>query len=102
MDMLVETLSVSGFQVTKSGGTFFLYMRAPRAATTDRGGRIEFESGEAVSQWLIREKLISTVPWDDAEPAIRFSVTFAAQGEEEENRVIREIADRLGDVRFEF
>ena len=60
------------------------------------------DSGEALSQWLIREKLISTVPWDDAEPAIRFSVTFAASDEADEDRVINEIAARLGDVKFEF
>ena len=43
-----------------------------------------------------------TVPWDDAEPAIRFSVTFAASDEADEDRVINEIASRLGDVKFEF
>jgi LL-diaminopimelate aminotransferase len=42
------------------------------------------------------------VPWDDAESAIRFSVTFAAKDEADEDRVINEIASRLGDVKFEF
>ena len=40
---------------------------------------MEFRSAEEVSQWLITEKLISTVPWDDAGAYLRFSVTFAAQ-----------------------
>ena len=48
------------------------------------------------------EKLISTVPWDDAGPALRLSVTFAAKTVDEENRILGEIARRLGDVKFEF
>ena len=102
MDKLVGVLQGAGFQVNKSGGSFFLYMSAAKAAVKSDGERVEFENGEALSQWLIREKLISTVPWDDAEPAIRFSVTFAASDEADEDRVINEIAARLGDVKFEF
>ena len=102
MDKLVGVLQSAGFQVNKSGGSFFLYMSAAKAAVKSDGERVEFENGEALSQWLIREKLISTVPWDDAEPAIRFSVTFAASDEADEDRVINEIASRLGDVKFEF
>ena len=102
MDKLVGVLQSAGFQVNKSGGSFFLYMSAAKAAVKSDGERVEFENGEALSQWLIREKLISTVPWDDAEPAIRFSVTFAASDESDEDRVINEIATRLGDVKFEF
>ena len=102
MDKLIGVLQNAGFQVNKSGGSFFLYMSAARAAVKADGERVEFENGEALSQWLIREKLISTVPWDDAEPAIRFSVTFAAKDVTDEDRVIGEIASRLGDVKFEF
>ena len=102
MDKLVGVLQKSGFKVNKSGGSFFLYMSAAKAALKTNGKRIEFENGEDLSQWLIHEKLISTVPWDDAEPAIRFSVTFAAKNEIDEDRVISEIASRLSDVKFEF
>ena len=102
MDKLVGVLQNAGFQANKSGGSFFLYMSAAKAAVKSDGERVEFKNGEDLSQWLIREKLISTVPWDDAEPAIRFSVTFAASDEADEDRVINEIAARLGDVKFEF
>jgi LL-diaminopimelate aminotransferase len=102
MDKLVGVLQKSGFKVNKSGGSFFLYMSSAKAALKTNGERIEFENGEDLSQWLIHEKLISTVPWDDAEPAIRFSVTFAAKNEADEDRVISEIASRLSDVKFEF
>ena len=102
MDKLVVVLQKSGFKVNKSGGSFFLYMSSAKAALKTDGKRIEFKNGEALSQWLIREKLISTVPWDDAEPAIRFSVTFAAEDEADEDRVISEIESRLSNVKFEF
>lgn len=35
---------------------------------------------------MITEHLISTVPWDDAGPFVRFSVTFEAHGEDAEKR----------------
>jgi LL-diaminopimelate aminotransferase len=97
-NMLVAALNEIGFRAEKPKGSFFLYVEAP---TGIRGGE-RFESGEAFSQYLIREKLISTVPWDDAGRFVRFSVTFIAQGEEEERRVIEEIKRRLTDVEFEF
>ena len=102
MDALVEVLRGAGFQASKPGGSFFLYVQAPRAVVRRDGTRVVFGSGEEVSQWLITEKLISTVPWDDAGAFLRFSVTFVAKGEADERRVIGEIAKRLGDVTFEF
>ncbi len=97
-NMLVDVLNELGFTAEKPKGSFFLYVEAPKGV---KGGR-RFESGEDFSQYLIREKLISTVPWDDAGHFVRFSVTFIADGEEEEKRVISEIRRRLSDVEFEF
>lgn len=97
-DLLVGALNELGFQAEKPKGSFFLYVEAPKGI---KGGQ-RFESGEAFSQYLIREKLISTVPWDDAGRFVRFSVTFIAHGEAEELRVINEIKRRLSDVEFEF
>ena len=102
MDGLVEVLRSVGLDAVKPGGSFFLYLPSPKAAVKSDGARIEFENGEAASQWLIREKLISTVPWDDAGAFLRFSVTFAAPTIEEEKRVLSEIQSRLSDVTFEF
>ena len=42
------------------------------------------------------------MPWDDAGPYIRFSVTFQAASPEEEKDIVREIGARLADVPFEF
>jgi LL-diaminopimelate aminotransferase len=97
MDLLVATLRKLGFNATKPRGSFFLYVRAPKAV-----GDLKFNSAEDVSQWLITEKLISTVPWDDAGPYLRFSVTFIAKGEADERRVVGEIEKRLAGASLEF
>lgn len=97
-DLLVAALNEIGFKAEKPKGSFFLYVEAPKGI---KGGQ-RFATGEDFSQFLIREKLISSVPWDDAGHFVRFSVTFLAAGEEEERRVIGEIKRRLTDVEFEF
>jgi LL-diaminopimelate aminotransferase len=102
MDELVATLARAGFHAAKPKGSFFLYVRAPKAAVGKGGARIAFRTAEEVSQWLITEKLISTVPWDDAGAYLRFSVTFAAKTVADEARIMGTVAERLGDVRFEF
>jgi LL-diaminopimelate aminotransferase len=102
MDGLVEVLNKHGFGARKPRGSFFLYVRAPKAATGKKGQRVAFEKAENFSQWMITEKLISTVPWDDAGAYVRFSVTFVAKDRAEENRVLGEIDQRLGGSRFEF
>jgi LL-diaminopimelate aminotransferase len=102
MNALVEVLSKAGFQARKPKGSFFLYVKAPRAATRSGGARIIFDNAEAVSQWLITEKLISTVPWDDAGPYLRWSVTFVAKNLFDETRIINEIERRFSEIKFEF
>jgi LL-diaminopimelate aminotransferase len=102
MNGLVAALQKSGFNARKPKGSFFLYVKAPKAAVNTTGARQEFKNAEEVSQWLITEKLISTVPWDDAGAYLRFSVTFIAMGEQDEQRVLNEISKRLADVKFEF
>ncbi|MDE0820152.1 MAG: LL-diaminopimelate aminotransferase [Opitutales bacterium] len=101
MDLLVETLNELGFLATKPRGSFFLYTRAPKAASAN-DNRTEFATGEDFSQWLIRNELISTVPWDDAGSFVRFSVTFEAEGEENERQIVAEIRKRLGKYSFDF
>ena len=101
MDLLVETLNELGFNAVKPKGSFFLYTHAPKAASLGEDHTV-FTTGEDFSQWLIRNELISTVPWDDAGPFVRFSVTFEAEGEEDERQIIAEIRERLGRYSFEF
>jgi LL-diaminopimelate aminotransferase len=97
-DLLVDALQSAGFEVKKPKATFYLYVKAP---TATKGGAT-FDSGEAFSQYLIKEKMISTVPWDDAGNFVRFSVTFVAGDEADEERVMGEIKKRLGSGEFIF
>ncbi len=101
MDLLVKVLQEAGFDAAKPKGSFFLYTAAPKSATKD-GQTVSFESGEDFSQFLIKELLISTVPWDDAGNFVRFSVTFESKGESDEARVIGEIQSRLSQYQFSF
>jgi LL-diaminopimelate aminotransferase len=98
LDMLSQTLNAVGFRAQKPAASFFLYVRAPHGIV---GGQ-RFASGEDFCQYLIREKLICTVPWDEAGPYIRLSVTFEASSLAEERQVVAEIGRRLSDVPFEF
>ena len=96
---MVETLKKLGFNARVPAGSFYLYVKAPKATADGT----QFENGEAFSQWLIRNKLISSVPWDDAGHFVRFSATFVARGGiEDEKRVLDEFARRLGDCKFVF
>ena len=102
LDLLVPMLARLGFRVQKPRGSFFLYVPAPKSATARDGSVITFDTAEACSQWMITEHLISTVPWDDAGPYLRFSVTFQARGEEEERRVVNELEHRLSGFTYQW
>ena len=102
MSALVDALSSVGFAARKPAGSFFLYVKAPRAAVKKDGTRMDFHTAEDVSQWLITDKLLSTVPWDDAGAYLRFSVTFVAKDQADETRILTELRHRLSDVHFEF
>jgi LL-diaminopimelate aminotransferase len=102
MDGLVAVLNRHGLPAKKPGGSFFLYVKSPRGAAGKDGKRVIFERAENFSQWLISDKLISAVPWDDAGAYVRFSVTFSAAGIADEQRVLSEIDRRLTGAAFEF
>jgi LL-diaminopimelate aminotransferase len=95
---LVRVLSSIGFSAEMPGGTFYLYVRSPRAI---KGG-MSFPTAEDFSQYLIREKLISTVPWDDVGHFLRFSATFEAPSAEAEGGILKEIERRFSDLHLEF
>lgn len=95
---MVEALKKKGFDTAMPGGTFYLYVAIPKG--TKQG--IKFANGEEFSQYLIKEKLISTVPWDDTGHFVRFSSTFVAKDEKDEERVLKEFESRLTDMEFVF
>jgi LL-diaminopimelate aminotransferase len=91
-------LTEMGFNAKMPAGTFYLYVKMPLGV---KGGR-RFASAEDFSEFLIAEKLISTVPWDDAGSYIRFSATFEAKDGADEQRVLDEFRKRMDGFRFEF
>lgn len=97
-DLLVDALKETGFNAKKPSGSFYCYVKAP-VGTED--GKM-FNSAAEVSEFLIREAQISTVPWDDAGHYLRFSVTFEAGSVEEEKEVIGEMKKRMQKLRFRF
>ncbi len=95
---MVSVLAGMGFNAKMPAGSFYLYVGMPKGI---KGGR-RFANAEEFSEFLITEKLISTVPWDDAGPYIRFSATFESKGRADEQRVLEEFKKRMGDLQFEF
>ncbi len=98
LSSIVSTLKQIGFNASVPEGTFYLYVEIPKGIKNGQ----KFESAEDFSQYLIKEKLISTVPFDDAGSYIRFSATFVAKDIEDENRVMNEFQKRLSDMQFDF
>jgi LL-diaminopimelate aminotransferase len=94
---LVAALQKVGFPCRMPGGTYFLYAKAPVAAA----GR-EFKTAEDVSQFLIHEQSVCCVPWDDAGAYLRFSATYIAKDEAEEDALMAETVERLGRLGLKF
>lgn len=102
MDGLIKVLAEAGFKVQKPKGSFFLYAKAPIGVVDNNNRYITFKNAEELSQWLITELLICTVPWDDVGSYLRFSVTFEAPTLEAEERFFHELRTRLSTVKFLF
>lgn len=98
LEQMVDALNSVGFDAQMPKGSFYLYVRAPKGIKKG----IRFRSAEDVSEYLITEKLISTVPWDDVGNYLRLSATFTAKNEEEERRVVGEMKKRLEELDLEF
>src|SRR5207253_6715299 len=94
---LVAALTNVGFEAYMPGGTYFLYVKTPVAA-----GDRTFANAEEASQFLIREQSVCCVPWDDAGPFLRFSVTYLAKDEAEEDALMAESVSRLGGLGLRF
>ncbi|MGL6076517.1 MAG: LL-diaminopimelate aminotransferase [Fimbriiglobus sp.] len=94
---LVAALQTAGFECTMPGGTYFLYAKAPVTAT----GRT-FANAEEASQYLIHEQSVCCVPWDDAGKYLRFSVTYIANTEAEEDALMAETTSRLQGMGLKF
>ena len=94
---LVSALNQAGFQATMPQGTYFLYLKAPKACAIR-----SFANAEEVSQFLITEQSVCCVPWDDAGSFLRFSVTYQAADQAAEDALMQETAQRLGRLELRF
>jgi LL-diaminopimelate aminotransferase len=96
MEKLVAVLKDCGFQCEMPGGTYFLYTEAPQGT---EGGE-SFAKAEDATRYLIETLGIVTVPWDDAGSFLRFSVTYVAETEADEDKLMAETKQRLQDAKF--
>ncbi len=94
---LVTALNQVGFQAKMPGGTYFLYVNAPKSC-----GERTFGNAEEASQFLIHEQSVICVPWDNAGAYLRFSVTYLAKDEKEEDMLMDETVRRLGRLQLRF
>ncbi len=97
LQKLVAALNAVGFTATMPGGTYFLYVKSPTGA-----GDLTFANGEVASQYLIRDQSVCCVPWDDAGNYLRFSVTYTAATEADEDDLMRETVARLRGMALRF
>jgi LL-diaminopimelate aminotransferase len=97
LQKLVAALRKVGFQAQMPSGTYFLYARAPKGCAGQT-----FATAEEASQFLITEQSVCCVPWDDAGAFLRFSVTYLARDEAEEDALMAETVERLGRLQLRF
>jgi LL-diaminopimelate aminotransferase len=95
LEKLVAVLARCGFQAKMPGGTYFLYVPTPKGLADGT----QFANAEEASQYLITEQSIVTVPWDDAGPFLRFSVTYEAADEAAEDRLMQLAESRLKQIK---
>jgi len=94
---LVDVMNKVGFAAQMPGGTYFLYVKAPKGC-----GDRTFANAEEASQFLIHEQSVICVPWDNAGAYLRFSVTYLAKDEAAEDVLMTETLNRLGRLKLRF
>lgn len=94
LEKLVTMLRECGFDCEMPGGTYFLYTKSPSGTKSGE----TFAAAEDATRHLIEQFGIVTVPWDDAGPFLRFSVTYVAETEADEDALMAETKKRLGEA----
>ncbi len=98
LEKLVSTLNKIGFKAEMPGGTYFLYVPSPKGVVNGP----QFANSEECSQFLIREKSVCTVPWDNSGAFLRFSVTYQSPTEKDEDNLMELLVKRLEGTKFIF
>jgi LL-diaminopimelate aminotransferase len=71
LERTATILTAAGIPCTSSPGTFYLYVPVPELFQGQR-----FTTAQEMTDHLIARFGIITVPWDEAGPHVRFSMTF--------------------------
>jgi LL-diaminopimelate aminotransferase len=98
MDSTIGIMNGCGFKFSKPKAGFFLYGPMPLGAKLG-GNTVKFECAEQFTEWMIEKLGIVCVPWDDAEPAIRLSMTFSSDALDEQ-RALEILRERVSSVQF--
>ena len=85
-------LREAGLDAAMPGGTFYLYFPVPK----NWHGQ-EFHTAQEFTNFLISKYGIISVPWDEAGPHVRFSMTFEINNKDfaDEEAVYKELSSRL-------
>jgi LL-diaminopimelate aminotransferase len=97
-----SVLGEKGIIVPPANAGFFLYTAAPKWVRSQNEEYYPFSTAEECALWLLEALGIVCVPWDETEPALRFSMTFDAPSLEEENVFYEELRQRLVPYQFGF
>lgn len=92
LERVADILNRAGIAARPSPGTFYLYVDVPESF---RGAR--FENAQAMTDFLINRYGLITVPWDEAGPCLRFSMTFEVGNKDfaSEDEVFEALESRL-------
>ncbi|CEP82126.1 LL-diaminopimelate aminotransferase [Paraclostridium sordellii] len=96
--LLTKALKEIGFKAEIPKGGFYCYVPIPLGIKNG----IRFNNAEEASLYILSKALVSTVPWDDCGSYLRFSVTFDAESEVDELKIINELKERLLSLNLEF
>lgn len=97
-DLLVDVLKQVGFDAKKPDAGFYSYVNIPKGIKNG----VKFNNAEEASLYILCHALVSTVPWDDCESFLRFSVTYDADSLDDEISVMNELKNRLLSLNLEF
>lgn len=93
--LIISVLNKFGFCTKMPKAGFFIYASAPMQIATKSGEKISFQSANELSSWLLTKLGIVCVPWDEAGPFLRFSLTFEANSLAEEMETAEDLENRL-------
>ncbi len=89
---VAESLTAAGLEATPAAGSFYLYLAVPQSLHGHT-----FASAQAFTDYLIEKLGVVTVPWEEAGPHVRLSMTFEVGNEhfKDETEVLHTFHSRI-------